>query len=185
MKLVSKEIFSSYCIVQHDINCNQRYGKHPYSYHLGMVADNVTRFKHLLPSEDDYIVAYCGAWGHDLIEDARVTYNDIRNQVKIKGKNGEPLNEKIADVIYACTEEKGRNRAERLSVKFYNDLKENKIGWFVKLCDVLANVTNSKKTGHGMLKKYKKEYPKLKSILYIKEYDELFVELETLLEIEN
>ena len=95
------------------------------------------------------------------------------------------VNVDIAEVIYSCTEEKGKNRGERLSEKFYSDLRENKVGVFVKLCDVLANVTEGKNTGSGMFKKYQKEYPKLKRNLYLKEYDKLFVELETLLEIDN
>jgi hypothetical protein len=186
MRIKTKGGFRAYCSNTHDIECNQKYGNtKPYSYHLGMVVDNVTRFKSILPSEDDYTIAYCGAWGHDLIEDARITYNDIVQQVKIKGTDGKPLNVDIAEVIYSCTEEKGKNRGERLSEKFYSDLRENKVGVFVKLCDVLANVTEGKNTGSGMFKKYQKEYPKLKRNLYLKEYDKLFVELETLLEIDN
>ena len=148
-----------------------------------MVAKNVVRFKDVLPDEDSFTVAYCGAWGHDLIEDARITYNDIKQMIKIKGESGKSLAEDIAEVIYSCTEEKGKNRDERHSEKFFAELKENKLGVFVKLCDIIANITHSKKTGHGMFKKYQKEYSKLKEKLYIKEYDKLFVELETLLEL--
>ena len=186
MAIKTPREFQYFCETRHDIECNQRYGNgKPYSYHLSMVADTVTRFKDILPDEDSYVIAYCGAWGHDLIEDARFTYNDIKFITKIKGENGRILGEDIAEVIYACTEEKGRNRAERHSAKFFSDLKQNKLGVFVKLCDVISNVTESKNTGHGMFKKYQKEYPKLKENLYLKEYDKLFVELETLLEIGN
>jgi len=185
MRITHPKEFASFCKIQHDIECNQKYGWKPYSYHLGMVADTVTRFKDVLPDEDSYIIAYCGAWGHDLIEDARITYNDIKNQTKIIGEGGKSLAHDIAEVIYACTEEKGRNRKERHSADFFIGLTENKLGTFVKLCDIIANVTEAKNTGHGMFKKYQKEYPFLKGWLYLKEYDKLFVELENLLEIDN
>lgn len=186
MKVYSSDHFAQYCKQRHDVDCNQKYGNNkPYSYHLNMVANTVTRFKDVLPDKDSYIVTYCGAWGHDLIEDARITYNDIKNMIGIKGDSGKYLGEDIAEVIYSCTEEKGKNRDERHSQKFFDELKENKLGVFVKLCDIISNVTESKNTGSGMFKKYQKEYPKLKSNLYLKEYDKLFVELETLLEIDN
>jgi hypothetical protein len=184
MKIKTPEAFAAYCTVRHDVDCNQKYGKDKYySYHLGMVADTVSWFRdHLSFSEDDYIIAYCGAWGHDLIEDARVTYNDIVQMLDIKGTAGNSLGEAIADVIYACTEEKGRNREERHSAKFFYELRQNKLAVFVKLCDVISNIIESKTTGNTMFNKYKNEYPKLKDLLYMEEYSILFFEIERLLE---
>ena len=184
MKIKTVKDFSYYCCSRHDIDCNQKYGNgKPYSYHLMAVAGTVSKWASLLPDPDDFTIAICGAWGHDLIEDARVTYGDIKQMIHIKGDYGKLLAEDIADVIYACTDEKGKNRDERHSDKYFDGLRENKLAVFVKLCDVIANVTESKFSGHGMLKKYKKEYPKLKEKLYLKEYDKLFTELETLLEL--
>jgi hypothetical protein len=43
-------------------------------------------------------------WGHDTIEDTRTSYNDAANHL---GKDA-------ADIVYAVTNEKGKNRAESL-----------------------------------------------------------------------
>jgi (p)ppGpp synthase/HD superfamily hydrolase len=69
----------------------------PYSVHLGQVVDVLRRFG---VSDDDI---YCAAWLHDSIEDTRVSYNDIRDR----------FGEKVAELVFAVTNERGRNRKER------------------------------------------------------------------------
>jgi predicted metal-dependent HD superfamily phosphohydrolase len=143
--------FKDFCIHQHDIECNQKYDKtKPYSYHLELVVSKVDKFKHLLSDDTDfeYEIAICAAWGHDLIEDARQTYNDIANK-KIYPKESygvvtyHSISKKVADIIYLLTDEKGKNRSERHSDKYFADLKETHLAVFVKLCDVIANVQYS------------------------------------------
>lgn len=158
------------CYKIHDIDCNQKYNDElPYSFHLKMVVQIAERFKYLIPIEDqpDVIV---GAAGHDLIEDARLTYNDIRFL----------FSKKIAEIIYDCTEEKGKNRKERHSNKFYDGLRENKLARYVKLCDNIANVGYSRLTGNPMFNKYQKEFSTLKQCIYFQndEYQPLWDELE-------
>lgn len=146
---------------------NQKYGDGlPYSVHLNDVNKYVKKYIYLIPEEyhRDVILA---AWGHDLIEDTGLTYNDV---LKVLGKN-------VADIIYALTNEKGKNRAERANDKYYKDIKSNKLALFVKLCDRLANMTYSKKEGHGMYKKYMQENPNFKEKLYNGLYDEIWEEL--------
>lgn len=164
--------FAIFCREQHDIVCNQKYGREglPYSFHLKMVAINVRRFKHLL-GEDEFHPALEGAWGHDLIEDANVTYNDIKDRA----------GEVVADIIYCCTEEKGRTRDERHSDKFFKELSENNLAVYVKLCDIIANVTYSLLTDSSMYGKYKKEFPRLKKELGRAQFKEMFDYLERLL----
>lgn len=136
----------------------------PYEFHLRMVAEVANDFKHLLDDTKDYFTGedYCGpkqdqvtlrtaclrsAWGHDLIEDCRVSYNDVKNQ----------LGQEVADIIYAVTNDKGRNRKERAGDKYYEGIRNTPGAVFVKLCDRIANVQYGKMTKSRMFEMYKKE----------------------------
>jgi (p)ppGpp synthase/HD superfamily hydrolase len=87
------------------------------------------------------------SFGHDLIEDTRVSYNDVKKV----------LGEDAADIIYALSNEKGKNRKERANDKYYTGIRNTPGAVFVKLCDRIANVQYSKMTGSSMFEKYKKE----------------------------
>lgn len=152
--------FIKYAIGKHE-DIGQKYGNEDYTYHLLNVSAIVQMFEDKL-TEQEFRLAMMGAFGHDLIEDANVTYNDIKHV----------SSEDLAEVIYACTEEKGRNRAERHNDRFYMVLTANKIGLVVKLADVIANTNHSRTTGHRMYKTYQKEWPIMrdKVIDYAKEY---------------
>ena len=149
----------------HDKGCNQVYGddKLPYSFHLKAVVAQVEKY---YPNNQMLMVA--GA-GHDLIEDARMTYRDIETC----------FGTLEANIIYACTEEKGKNRDERHSDKFFTELALNRNAVFIKLCDIMANVLYSKLMNSSMYEKYKKEFPRVKAKLCIGgEYKELWRDLE-------
>ena len=150
--------FVEFATKQHDDVCNQKYDRRlPYSCHLEFVASQAMRFKHLLnQSNNDVPHAAMGCWGHDLIEDARLTYNDIKDKVGVE----------VAEIIYACTEVKGRNRDARHSVEYYADLNANRLAVFVKLCDIMANVKYSILTNSSMYEKHKKEHAKTLKYLY-------------------
>lgn len=174
MKKTNLLDFIEFCKNQHNVVCNQKYGKiHPYSFHLDMVYEQAKLFMNLVPSDEPhYSNIIAGIYGHDLIEDARITYNDIK----------EMYNKEVADIIYCCTEEKGKNRSERHSEKFFNELKQNEDAVFVKLCDIIANVKYSLLTNSSMFYKYRNEYPHVKEMLYMEQYDEMFNYLEYILE---
>lgn len=145
--------------------------------HLRYVVAQFYRFKHLLRNDwnDKRVynvdaVVEMGCWGHDLIEDARATYNDIKDLVGTE----------IADIIYCCTEEKGKDRPGRHPEKYYLELAENKLAIFVKLCDIMANVTYSILTKSSMYEKHKIEHEKTKQYLYREEYKEMFDHLDKL-----
>ena len=87
------------------------------------------------------------AWGHDLIEDTRTSYNDAK----------EVLGQIPADIIYACSNEKGKNRKERANDKYYQGIRNTPGAVFVKLCDRIANVQYSKMTKSRMFEMYQKE----------------------------
>ena len=149
--------FIDYCHDRHDRVCNQTYSPGiPYSFHLRMVEEQVRKFGNLLPT--GYILALMGAAGHDLIEDARVTYGDLRSMVS----------EDICEIIFLCTEMRGRYRADRKNDAFYEDLKTNKIAVFVKLCDIIANVKFGFLENSKQFQRAKEEYPKIKGSATIK-----------------
>ena len=174
--------FREWAIKQHDIVCNQKYnGDLPYSFHLKAVESNVEKYRYLLSEGrqsildflSEYQIALAGAIGHDLIEDARVTYNDVSGEAGIH----------IADLIYCLTDDKGKNRSERHSDKYYSELKKNELAVFVKLCDILANLKFSLLTNSRMFDMYKKEFPKLKEKLYLGRWDILFTDIENILKL--
>ena len=123
---------------------NQFYdGDKPYGYHLDMVAKEVYAYGHLvLVGEADLLPLFMGAWFHDSIEDARVSYNDVK---KIALKLG--LTEEQAfcasEIVYALTNEKGRNRKERAGKRYYEGIRNTPYAPFVKMCDRMANIRYS------------------------------------------
>ena len=168
-----KTEFREWAIDQHDVVCNQKYdGNQPYSNHLKFVEAQAKKFSHLL-SEGDRSLVYLGAIGHDLLEDARVSYNDILARAGYQ----------VAEIIFLCTENKGRSRDERHNQDFYTMLGSNPLAVYVKLCDIIANVTYSLLTGSSMIEKYRKENSKTYDYLYLKKYDEMFVYLKKLLDL--
>jgi (p)ppGpp synthase/HD superfamily hydrolase len=130
-----------------------------------MVHQVGTDFKHLLDDTVDYYTGKVeidrgndvtvtlrtacmrASFGHDLIEDTRVSYNDVMNQ----------LGQEAADIIYAVSNEKGKNRKERANHKYYDGIRNTPGAVFVKLCDRIANVQYSKMTKSRMFEMYKKE----------------------------
>jgi (p)ppGpp synthase/HD superfamily hydrolase len=158
-----------WCLEQHE-KTNHYYDEYlPYSFHLRMVAQVYKDFKHVLSKNlftvkeevqrgswetfdvtDEVIELAC--YGHDLIEDCRVSYNDVKTNLdEYSGYSH------IADIIYAVTNEKGKNRKERANDKYYEGIRNTPGAVFVKLCDRIANVQYSKLTKSRMFEMYKKE----------------------------
>lgn len=194
------EKFKQLIYDQHDIVCNQKYADIlPYSFHLKCVEAQGEEFLHLI-TEDEFeyfkqrhvfnpnnshshgvlyvdIVRFA-LCGHDIIEDGRFTYNDVK---ELASKLGNTVAGKmVADIVYAVTDEKGKTRAERKSDKYYKELSENKLAVFVKLADISANTLFSKLTGSSMYAKYKSEFAHFKEMCYVEEYKEFFDYLENI-----
>lgn len=157
---------------RHDIYCNQKYDRiYPYSLHLKAVVTQAHKYKKYIPTLL-WDTIYLAAAGHDLIEDARITYNEVKDL----------LDKEIADIIYACTEVRGHDRLERHNKDYFSTLRKNRDAVFVKLCDITANVLFSMLTNSSMYKKYQKEFPNLYKELYIKdEYEDFWDDLRELL----
>lgn len=134
-------------IFEHHRSTNHKYDDYlPYEFHLNMVARVAKDFLHLI-SWDARESVELAAYGHDLIEDTRVSYNDV---VEVLGID-------VAKIIYAVTNEKGKTRKERANEKYYAGIREIPFATFVKLCDRIANVQYSKMTKSRMFEMYKKE----------------------------
>jgi (p)ppGpp synthase/HD superfamily hydrolase len=160
-------------IINQHKNTNHFYdGELPYSFHLKMVVNVFEDFKHLLPenlyiktdkraSDEDVTQRVIGlaCWGHDLIEDTRVSYNDVKNRLDNAGYSY------IVDIIYAVTNEKGKNRNERANEKYYEGIRSTPGAVFVKLCDRIANVQYSKMMKSRMFEMYGKEQFKFQKML--------------------
>jgi len=129
----------------HDLHqsVNQTYGNGlPYGYHLDMVVASIREFGHLVCfDENDVLPLMFGGYYHDSIEDARLTYNDVKKQARQMMTEEQAL--LAAEIAYALTNDKGRTRAERAGEAYYQGIRETPYAPFVKLCDRLANVTFS------------------------------------------
>jgi (p)ppGpp synthase/HD superfamily hydrolase len=153
---------------------NHLYNGEPYKVHLIMAQVAAHNFAYLIPEEDiDDVVA--GVLEHDTIEDCGVVYADLKKAT----------NERVAELVYACTNEKGRTRAERANDKYYEGIRNTKYATFVKLCDRIANVLYSLEVKNKMIEMYKKEHKHFKSMLYSVEYDDMWKYLDGILTLED
>lgn len=142
---------------------NQTYdGDKPYGVHLDMVAASVFEYGYLVcDDERDLLPLFFGAYFHDSIEDARLTYNDVKRIAsRWMDEKRVPM---AAEIVFALTNDKGRTRAERAGERYYQGIRETPYAPFVKLADRRANFTYSCR-GEGaanehMRKVYLQELP--------------------------
>ncbi|MEO0473727.1 MAG: HD domain-containing protein [Bacteroidota bacterium] len=151
---------------------NHTYDEHPYAFHLSLVAEAAKKFIGDYDEQTQQTIL-AAAWCHDLIEDARETYNDVR---KVVG-------EEVAELVYALTNEKGRNRAERANDKYYQGIRETQYATLVKVCDRIANLQHSINTQSRLAAIYAKEQPNFRSKLYVEgEYENAWRHLQALVD---
>lgn len=163
------EVAKDYAIRRH-AEVNHRYDAiHTYAFHLTMVNDIANMFIHLILEECRADVKG-GCWVHDIIEDARETFNNVKRAT----------NEVIAEYAYRCTNEKGRTRKDRANKKYYEGIKTYKYCTFIKLCDRIANVTFAVNNKSSMLDMYKKEYESFQ-VLRDGRFEEMWYHLDKLL----
>lgn len=149
---------------------NHLYDGHPYSHHLEWVFKTGLQFINLIPVDaQETVLSAC--WCHDLIEDARQTYNDIK---KVMGYD-------VAEMVFALTNEKGRYRHDRANDNYYAVIRLTPYADFVKICDRIANVENCVITKNRMLEMYQKEHDRFVQQLYNIKYGPMFNLLADLL----
>jgi (p)ppGpp synthase/HD superfamily hydrolase len=153
---------------------NQTYDGKPYFYHLSMVQDAAVKFGHLVPDDKKEDV-FSACYLHDCIEDCRKNFNEIKSE----------FGNYVAELVYACTNEKGRNRKERANAKYYAGIREVPYATFVKLCDRIANIKNGieqqEKENVRMSDMYEKENPNFVSELYDEKFSEMFDYIDEML----
>ena len=166
---------------------NQFYdGDKPYGYHLDMVAKEVYAYGHLvLVGEADLLPLFMGAWFHDSIEDARVSYNDVK-KIALKFGLTEEQAFLASEIVYALTNEKGRNRKERAGKRYYEGIRNIPYAPFVKMCDRMANIRyscGSYNMGNlRMAKVYEDEMPYFIQAILVEADDIRFLVPETMVD---
>ena len=118
---------------------SQKYGSHPYSYHLQKVIGVLERFHHTDP---DLLAA---AWLHDTVEDTGTPLSDL------KGFSHETI-----ALVNAVTKIKGSFS------KTLDKIKSIPNAIILKLADRIANLEE----GDKVREKYIKQYPEFKKALY-------------------
>jgi len=134
-----------------DIHSGQKYDEHPYIKHLEDVFKVLERYK---VKHQAILVA---SFLHDILEDGAASYQDVK---KIFGFE-------VAEIVYAVTDELGRNRKERHE-NTYPKIKESLFAICLKLADMIANVEygQSQNARSNLLSMYIREYPNFRSYMF-------------------
>jgi (p)ppGpp synthase/HD superfamily hydrolase len=117
-----------------EANCN--YGGRNYYLHITMVLDNVKKHQMIFKNPQDALYTMGAAHTHDLMEDARQTYNNICD---VCGTD-------IADITLKVTDVDAENRMMKHLLTMGKTVRDPR-AIILKMCDILANTTFSKETG--------------------------------------
>lgn len=128
-------------MVAEKAHANQTYDIYPYMYHIKQVVE----IAEALGYDESIIIA---ATLHDVLEDTSLSYNDLK---KTFGRE-------VAEIVYAVTDELGRNRSER-KAKTYPKIRANWKAAVVKICDRIANMEHSVWYNKELYAMYKNELP--------------------------
>lgn len=139
---------------------NQKYGDLAYTYHLVKVLDKVKEYSDFFGDDPELMQALeMAAIFHDTLEDVTgYTYNDLKRDAA-KVFDDPFYTNMVAEIVYACTNNKGRNRAERAGDEYYKGIRETGYAPFIKACDRLANIEFAKSQGSSLYDKYVQEMP--------------------------
>jgi (p)ppGpp synthase/HD superfamily hydrolase len=145
---------------------NHMYGEHPYTFHLNAAVEETIHWFHFSePIKDHFHMLFkqhaleelvLATWGHDLLEDTHCSYDDIYKHLGVL----------VAEIIFAVTNNKGRNRKERADKNYYKGIMTTPGATLVKLCDRIANVKYSKETGSSKYFMYRTEMPHFMASLF-------------------
>lgn len=146
-----------------DVNCT--YDGKSYYTHVEMVEAGIDKYESVFKDHYDYRKARAGASCHDLIEDTRLTFNDVK----------EVTTPRVAQVVLAVTDVHEENRLLRHLFTMGKTVKDH-IAIIVKMADLRANASYSRDHGSSMYKKYVAEYEYRRPIfkMALKWYGEKF-----------
>ena len=128
-----------------DANC--MYDGKNYYTHVKMVEDSVDKYETVFKAHNDYRIARAGASGHDLIEDAQLTFADVEKATS----------KRVARVVLAVTDVHEENRLLRHLFTMGKTVKDY-IAIIVKMADMRSNGLYSKEHGSTMYDVYVEEY---------------------------
>ena len=144
----------------------QKYGDnsfiaHPFAVMTVLIEFGVMQEKYL-----------CAALTHDIIEDTATHYSEVK----------ETTNKEVAELVFALSDELGRNRKER-KIKTMPKLKECPDALVVKLADKISNFRDARKNNPGFIQMYKKDWNEFKDTFYVEGsfMEPMWKEAETLL----
>ena len=138
-----------------DANCS--YDGQNYFVHIQMVVNMVEKYHYIFVDPTDAEITIGAAYCHDLMEDAKQTYNNI-----VDGCGG-VIGLRVADVSLAVTDVPAENRLMKHLLTMGKTVKDYR-AIILKMCDMASNATYSKRTGSSMYKKYVAEYAYRKPI---------------------
>ena len=143
-----RDLVRSAFMLAYEAHATQRYGDDPYLVHLFDTYNVLLEFGHKVPE------LLAAALLHDVIEDTPTNYTQVL----------QATNETVAEIVYACTDELGRNRKERkvrtLAHLHAWTMQRGEAALTVKLADWIANVGESlREEDVGKLKMYRKDWP--------------------------
>lgn len=119
---------------------NQTYDIFPYMYHIRKTLAVAQELGY-----DETIQVACVL--HDSMEDDSLSYNKIKTF----------FGETVAEIVFAVTDELGRNRVER-KAKTYPKIVKNWRAIVVKICDRIANLEQSANFNPSKCKMYLQEH---------------------------
>jgi (p)ppGpp synthase/HD superfamily hydrolase len=138
-----------------DANC--QYNGENYFVHINMVVNVLNRYKYIFNTNTcDFENTHAAAYLHDCGEDARLTFNNIKDI----------SNKEVAKIVLAVTDVPEENRLLRHLCTMHKTVKDYR-AIILKLCDIHANASYSKETGSSMYKKYVIEYQYRKPIFQL------------------
>ena len=111
------------------------------------VEDCVDKYETVFKIHRDYRKARAAASCHDLIEDAQLTFNDIKAETT----------REVARIVLDVTDVHEENRLLRHLFTMGKTVKDYR-SIIVKMCDMHSNGLYSKDNGSSMYKKYVEEY---------------------------
>jgi (p)ppGpp synthase/HD superfamily hydrolase len=128
-----------------DSNC--RYGDNEYIFHIDMVVDFLTKHIAVFKSLKDAENTLNASLFHDSIEDAKQTYNNIKD---VAGKD-------IADITLSVTDVPAENRLMKHLLTMGKTVRDYR-AIILKMADIYSNAKYSKESGSSMYPKYVAEY---------------------------
>ncbi len=124
----------------------------PYTVHLAGVEQVLRRFGVTEAAEPELLIA---AWLHDVVEDTGRSVDEVR----------ERFGARVAELVWAVTNEPGPNRKER-HLKTYPKTLATPGAVRLKLADRISNVEASLKARKDLLSMYRREYPGFRQALH-------------------